>query len=716
MARRFESLLPSLALYVLFGLALIYGCRAFDPEPVVVNRPPQTFIVGAAQETTGSRFLRHMYWYGTDSDGEVIRFIYAITDSSVRDIDEPDTDEEDARFNPALDITTLETIPGRLVGYTARTDSVFLFPIDRGDTPSKEVTFHLVAQDDRGAYDQTPARLRFLNNSLGNPTLRFSVSTEEQTSSGLDWVLRWTGNAVGPDAASPETTQFPFVGFGRRFRIEWEASSPNGPIEGYRFKASQDATVGFTPRDIGGNPQFSSGPEFEQFVYDNSVAPDAFPVEVGCDPVTLNDCPPETLRWPSKDYRLRVTARDVALVESEAVAGELRFEVNYPPESSILADSNFPNFKLPVSGGTANSGTFAALDTIPSGSYARFRMAGFDRYPDSIPPDDPFGSSEFGVFCCDDRLDAGTPEVRFQGQLVFLADKGQGRVERFQTLFSNAIAADTLGFDVGPFTYTFLGRTEDEHGRRDPEASTFQFVGGFPPSIENTSPAAGDTILLRSPPQTWPGNDFPYDPPTTVTRWWDGVQYLPFECTDCPSVAGFLFKFKFRFQGAPDFREPDTTVRSWTYSMQSEFDPNNLFQNGPAESADFSFFTSSSSGSLLQFDNENAAELFIPSQAFFLPQLFDSSSPNEFQRQLGAEMKRGLGQHVMRVLGRTTTFGDMFKLYSLVRPGSGTPFVNLDMSDKGRRTPVADIPFTVLLGIDSDFDGVIDRYWPDEDS
>ena len=256
MARQSESVFAFFALLLLLSLTLLYGCRAFDPEPPVINRAPETYVTGAPAETTGTGFTRHMYWYGTDRDGEVVQFIYAITDSTVRNLDDDQNrDEEDARFNPAEDVTTLETNDERFVGWTSKTDSIFQFTVDRGPTSSKDMTFHIVAVDDRGSVDPTPARLYFFNNSLGNPRVAFRLFADVGTGPAPDWQLRWTGNHSGPDVDSPEATSFPFAGFERRFRVEWEASSPNGGIIGYRYRTAQ-GLGSFIPASILGEKQW----------------------------------------------------------------------------------------------------------------------------------------------------------------------------------------------------------------------------------------------------------------------------------------------------------------------------------------------------------------------------------------------------------------------------------------------------------------------------
>jgi len=643
--RRSESLLASGALTLLAGLMLFYGCRAFDPEPVIVNRAPDTFIVGGPAERTGSRFARHLWWYGTDSDGEVVRFIYAITDSTLRDVEDPNRDREvdleDARFDPADDVTTLEEEPGRVVGYTTQTDSTFLFTIDRGSTPSKDVTFHIVAVDDRGAVDPTPARLYFFSNSLSNPSVRFSVSTEEDVNKVPTWVLRWVGTTDGPTEASPDQTRYPTVGFGRKFRVQWEASSENGGIVGYRYKASQDPRADFTPADIEGERQWD--PEATEFVYNNDRPVTDFP---RCDlnPNTgqlLNgeNCPVDEIRLPSDRYTLQVVALDDALVESEEVKGELLFNVNYPPESSIVQDAEYPRLQA-IDGSGGSVGTFADGDTIPLGSYVTFKMAGFDRVPESN------GGEEFGDFCCDVPDDPLAPEVRFQGQNLLTADEGN-RTRSFSSLFSVAAESDTLGFTAGPFLYRYVGRTVDEHGRTDDTPDTLSFVGGFQPRVTDVFPSAGDTLILRAPGaigQRWPENDVDYAEPESDTRYWDGLNYWDEPAPGRTQITGHWYRFNPRFQGLPHPAEPLTQIRAWSYSHVSEYDPTNAILNGP-ESADLSFFEDSPQPNDWDFDdNDSSLEIFVPVLIWTQTEFFEEGGTVPAFVEVGQRLRRYLGR------------------------------------------------------------------------
>ena len=196
-----RHLLVTLFLGLLAG-TLLFGCRAFEPEAVIVNRPPQTYIIGSPAETSGAYFHFHVFWYGTDEDGFVERYVWALTDTSLQDYTEDSTgDEEDERFNPALNINHLE-----IGTWTTRTDTVFDFQINQGSNLSQNMTLHMVAQDDRGAFDRTPARLHFFSNAVGRPRVLFYRDEIAE------------GN---------EFANFDTVAFGRPLFLRWTGSTPN---------------------------------------------------------------------------------------------------------------------------------------------------------------------------------------------------------------------------------------------------------------------------------------------------------------------------------------------------------------------------------------------------------------------------------------------------------------------------------------------------------
>ena len=63
---------PRLLVWLLLAaVTVLAGCRAFEPETVVVNKAPETYIIGAPMEEGGGYYHYHVYWYGSDQDGTV---------------------------------------------------------------------------------------------------------------------------------------------------------------------------------------------------------------------------------------------------------------------------------------------------------------------------------------------------------------------------------------------------------------------------------------------------------------------------------------------------------------------------------------------------------------------------------------------------------------------------------------------------------------------
>ncbi len=713
MTRRNESVLASTALALLLAMTLLYGCRAFDPEPVILNRPPDTWIVGAPAETTGGRFQRHLYWFGSDVDGQVVQYIYAITDSTVQKPNDPDgLDEENERFNPALDVTTLIDNAERKVGWTTKSDSVFTFVVDRGSVTAKDVTFHIVAVDDRGAIDRTPARLHFFDNSLGNPEIRFELYIDEGPGGTAppEWKLHWVGSRDQVDlAASPESSSRPFIGFGRRFRLTWDASSPNGPIVGYRFKATQD-DGGFTPPAVEGRKQWDLG--LTEMVYQNDRPPSTLPA--ACDSVTAVGCSPDEVRFSSGNYVLSVEALDAALVESAPGAGEISFEVNYPPETMLFRGQDdvgevWPRFELrDANWNLLSESSFSDGDTVPAGAYVKFRSSGFDRVP-------AFAGAQFDSFCCDEVLDPSASEVRYQARLDLVAFDGRRNL-RFSNVFSTPDVSDSIGFVTGPFEYSLKSRTVDEHRRPDPSSDELHFVAGYPPLVTSIGPATGDTIVFRAPvtADRWPENEYPYTVSSSVSKWWDGRQYLDTDCgAACSRVLGNIYTIRPRFEGQGDPREAATAVRAWTYSAHSENDPENVIGDGPGESPDLSFYNDSPLPNVWDFTEAEGFQIFVPFQIWFQPDQFDPAGLATEATKQGAELRRSLGEITLRVRARTTSLGDDYDLYQNTRPEEGANAQTIDIARFGRRSAIAEVKYHVLLGIDDAFTGSIQRYWPD---
>jgi len=309
---------------VLLALVLT-GCRAFVPEAVIVNKAPETYIIGAPTESGGGYYHFHVYWYGSDADGRVERFVWALTDTTVQDEDTTE-DEEDTRFNPALDASTLA-----IANWTTRTDSIFDFRIEQGTRPSADFTLHMVAIDDMGAYDRTPARLHFFSNTLGNPSIRFF-------------------RIVGADTVALAAGQADTVGYRKPYTVGWKGETPN--IVGYDRDALarvdtiypfDDGLFGYKWQllgDLGNNcvptledcwhPRRFNESTGDSFSYFGEVSSLTF----------LNDGSSQTNPFrkllPSGSVNLLVNSVDVAGVEVADFQREFRFLVNFDPQTIVL--------------------------------------------------------------------------------------------------------------------------------------------------------------------------------------------------------------------------------------------------------------------------------------------------------------------------------------------------------------------------------------------
>ena len=309
-------------LLLLAVLTVLAGCRAFEPETVVVNKPPDTFIIGAPMEEGGGYYHYHVFWYGSDQDGTVERFVWALTDTTVQDVDTT-VDEEDVRFNPALDANHLD-----FAHWTTKKDSIFDFQINQGSLTSYRMTLHMVAQDDFGDFDRTPARLLFFANALGNPTISF---------------FRVDQNPAGNDTVALAFGVVDTVGARKSYMLTWRGSTPN--IRGYDLDALRlvdtvepfdDGLLGYKwlikgelGEDRGWYPKKPLPASSDSFSYfgdvtslyfrNDGTAADPFHADLGSSVVSL-----------------LVNSTDVAGVEVLPFEQEFQIVVNYDPQTLIL--------------------------------------------------------------------------------------------------------------------------------------------------------------------------------------------------------------------------------------------------------------------------------------------------------------------------------------------------------------------------------------------
>ncbi len=482
---RTRRVLGGLYFALLVVVVALVGCRAFQPETVIVNHPPETYITGAPQEGFGGQFHFHVFWTGTDRDGHVERFVWALTDSTIQD-PETEEDDEDTRFNPAEFSQTLE-----IGHWTTRTDTVFDFQIGNGSITSADKTFHIVAVDDRGDFDRTPARLYFLSNALGAPYIDF-YSDVEQT-------------------PATRFADFDTIGYAHPYEFTWAGGTPNinsyteaqlaqtdtlPPLDGlfgFKYRLPLDVICDDISQDCWQpavlNPQtnrlesYYSEVNHLQFTSDNSGS-DVF-----------------HRRLSPSVHTLLVNTVDVAGVEIPVAEQPLNFVINYDPDTRILRNESdpwydeddpfapgsprvYPYYVHTAPSGEVTTHVFAEDDRLPQRAVAVFKALGWDDPRDirkvDLPDEEP---ADF--------------EVMFQGKFNAEGTYRENTSFNFQTQYTDAVhsvwddygdmsygASDTLSLIVGPFDYVVSMRAVDEHGRRDGTPDEFAFFANHAPEIQ----------------------------------------------------------------------------------------------------------------------------------------------------------------------------------------------------------------------------------------
>ncbi len=623
----FTGLLIAASLVVL----LLTGCRAFQPEAVIVNKAPETFIIGAPLEHGGGYYRFHVFWYGSDTDGRVDRFVWALTDTSVQDEDTTD-DEEDVRFNPALDSSTLD-----IGHWTTRTDSIFNFTIDQGVQPSYDMTLHMVAVDDFGDFDRTPARLHFFSNTLGNPIIKFFQVID--------------GSMIEVPAGQADT-----VGFGVPYQVHWEGESPN--IRGYSpealalvdtvpdFRADLEAglpvpmgdgMLGFKYRilgDLGGNcvPSLTDCWSPRKF---NEASGDSFSVFVLHDRhgnllpavqdlIFKNEAFSGDIfekLLPSGAVNLEVNSVDVAGVEVANFMRPFTFMVNFDPETIMLDGEtdwahpedpeSYPYYIL-LNDDTQTHHPFKGGDRIPDRTYVVVK---------ALARDNPK----------DNKLDTNF-KIGVSGYLEGVRHNLTGNVFGFRSESSvlntdppwdaneDGWYADTLGFLTGPrTTFTINMQAEDEHERKDGSAAQLSFDVGYPPCIqcievlpkastpssydetldclEDTSPGTiaahpcfGDTTILRVTSSGLGENDLQFVQKAFMLV--DRSSGYTWVVLDPPApgenqpyvINASLYRMEVLLHGLDDIRErwerKDSRMMAWAYQVDYVCDPFNQIRDG----------------------------------------------------------------------------------------------------------------------------------------
>jgi len=244
------------------------GCRKPLAPTFDRNQAPETWITAAPLDTITYRdgvrpiqtdptfipFRFHMYWAGSDPDGKVAGFYFAVVETLPLPVP------------PAI---TPPPLPGPKPSdykFTAKTDSIFIFSVSP-ERRDREHAFYIYAVDNHGRADATPAR--FIFNSIDRyppvPIIDSFLATGfvwDQDPGTLALTRRLASVSVPATdtfviGARPKTT----VPNQSRLDIAWHAeiTTVDNPALGYRYKLDEPDFV-----DVGASTttlSYNTGPE-----------------------------------------------------------------------------------------------------------------------------------------------------------------------------------------------------------------------------------------------------------------------------------------------------------------------------------------------------------------------------------------------------------------------------------------------------------------------
>ncbi|MBN1164557.1 MAG: hypothetical protein JXB45_08260 [Candidatus Krumholzibacteriota bacterium] len=421
---------------VVFSMLSVPACRK-EVEPPDRNRAPETFLTVAPPELCNAKYKVHLYWYGEDKDGVVTRFLWYRSDTlkTLRPDIEPELDQLD--WNPEARVEDM--LKSRI---TTVTDSVFFFEgyDSKQGSMSKRQAFHIAAVDDGGKLDKTPARMEFQAEVEGVPQVEY----------WYDWYGEWRAF----DPAHLDT----FSMF-EDLCVKFLGKTINGSINGYQW-VYQGKTY---PDENGdGHPEWY------------------IPVENETVTVVIENAP-EGDYLPSGDFYFRVIARDdaSALSRADPASGQGLFHtvINHDPDVEILYGENLFTRQ---NGDTAIRSIYfddPGIDTLPYNSRLLIHYRGWDddrdilQYPDPVRP------------------------IRFRYQYSWLGHGLDGSLASYTRWWLPEEAEDTrcesdedsVTIRVGSYDYTFAVRSYDEQYRYDNTPARVNFVGNYPPTIEEVA-------------------------------------------------------------------------------------------------------------------------------------------------------------------------------------------------------------------------------------
>ncbi len=404
-------------------LAVLAGCIKEDLVRPDRNRPPETFLTVGPD--MGDRVF-HKYlvrWTGFDRDGVVVA--YKVAAVSELQLYGGRVDQEDIE-------AYLFELPWRV---TDATESLFVF---RADMPnSRNYSLYVVAIDNEGKEDPTPAATNFLAIDYGLPEISIKISSN--VDSILPDQLTEVYTVPAYNLADPDEPI--------RIKIEWSGQDPDGEIVAWRYR------IDSSPRQ--------------------TVPADSTSIELVYDPSNpaVSDV---WLGW----HEFRLVAIDDANAESEESIA--RFAINFDPVTVI--DSIW-SFRAKTDNTVQPSAPLP--DTL---IYARAWRDSPDVYPDVNRIAYHFGQLKIKFHATDvDGPIGDPPPGEFKWVIL-------GTFLKTEDWVSNPCGTSgSIDFycDVTPSwpyldsdrPYTLVVRSRDRYGKADGSPDTIMFEVNMAPKI-----------------------------------------------------------------------------------------------------------------------------------------------------------------------------------------------------------------------------------------
>ncbi len=471
MRRTTRPVVGLILLLVLFGLAL--GCRQEVPPLFRRNEPPETTLTVVPEDSAQGLYQYHVYWRGDDTDGKVIRYLFAITDTLSRN--------ETDNWNPEL-------AEDRDRGaYTSKTDSVFVFNSEVGHQ-----AISIVAIDDFGRRDRTPARAYFRVVAPFFPKVQF-----------LDVRgFRDDGTVLPPCVGADPCTIATYT----NFKVRFTGREFNNRLTGFQWQGIRPGEEDPLPPSPGASDSIFLPAGRDTVAM--SGADTLFALSGAVVSVFFYNRYGDSI--PSGNFIFNAKVKDQASRVSIGAANRRRITVNYDPSTVLfrVPACDCPNAppdcatRPPVVGGwiTGVDGTalvdssqwflFCEGDTLPQRSWLRFYARGDDDHRD-LPINRTL-----------DRREVGFSE-RFQWTA---ADASGGQFANFNMPFSSEYQAQDYvlpppygtgwrghrngwgSVDIPgacPFDFTYFGSAVDEWGRRDGTPDSIGFYVSASPVMDS---------------------------------------------------------------------------------------------------------------------------------------------------------------------------------------------------------------------------------------